>query len=63
VFIEGLTGFDPLSPAQIKKKKVWDMVAKQLKTAEKGVATWDGKEIKTTKGVCAAATLVGAPIS
>ena len=63
VFIEGLTGFDALSPAQVKKKKVWDLVSKKLKTGEKGVATWDGKEIKTSVGTCAAASLVGAPIS
>lgn len=63
VFIEGLTGFDPLSSAQVKKKKVWETVAKNLRTGENGVATWDGKEIKTSKGVCAAASLVGAPIS
>ena len=62
VFIEGLSG-DPFSSTQMKKKKVWDKVAKNLKTGEGGVATWDGKEIKTSAGVCAAATLVGAPIS
>ena len=62
VFIDGLSG-EPLSSAQMKKKKVWDTVAKDLKTGENGVATWDGKEIKTSVGVCSAASLVGAPIS
>ena len=62
VFIEGLSG-EPSSSAQMKKKKIFDSVAKTLKTGENGVATWDGKEIKTSAGVCAAATLVGAPIS
>ena len=62
VFIEGLSG-DPFSSTQMKKKKVWDKVAKKLLTGDGGVATWDGKEIKTSSGACAAATLVGAPIS
>ena len=62
VFIDGLTG-DPFSPAQVKKKKIFNVVSEKLLTAEGGVATWDGKEIKTSAGVCAATTLVGAPIS
>ena len=62
VFIDGLSG-EPLSSTQIKKKKVWDTVSKGLKTGEDGIATWDGKEIKTSAGVCSAASLVGAPIS
>jgi methionine--tRNA ligase beta chain len=62
VFIEGLTG-EPLTSAQMKKKKTWDAVAKELKTAEGGVATWQGKTIRTSVGSCKAASLVGAPIS
>jgi len=62
VFIEGLSG-EPSSSAQVKKRKIWDSVTKGLKTGENGVATWDGKEIKTSAGVCSAASLVGAPIS
>ena len=62
VFIEGLSG-DPFSSTQMKKKKVWDKVAKKFKTGDGGVATWDGKEIKTSSGACVAATLVGAPRS
>lgn len=62
VFIDGLTG-EPLSSAQVKKKKTWEAVAEELKTGEGGVATWSGKEIKTGAGVCSAASLVGAPIS
>jgi hypothetical protein len=62
VFIEGLTG-DPFSPAQVKKKKTWDAVAKGLKTGDEGVATWDGKTILASTGVCSAASLVNAPIS
>jgi methionyl-tRNA synthetase len=62
VFIDGLTG-DPLSPAQVKKKKVFEDVAKTLKTGQGGVAQWDGKDIVTSAGPCRAASLVGAPIS
>lgn len=62
VFIDGLTG-EPISSAQVKRKKVWETVAKGLKTADGGVATWDSKEIKTSAGVCIAESLAGAPIS
>jgi len=62
VFVDGLTG-EPFSSAQVKKRKVWDSVSKGLRTGEDGVATWDGKEIRTSVGVCSAASLVGAPIS
>lgn len=62
IFIDGISG-DPFSPAQVKKKKTWDAVAKELKTGNGGVATWSGKEIKTKAGVCSAATLEDVPIS
>ena len=62
VYIDGLSG-EPYSSTQVKKKKTWESVSKDLKTGEGGVATWDGKKIKTSAGVCSAATLVGAPIS
>lgn len=62
MFIDGLAG-EPFSSAQVKKKKTWEAVAGELKTGEGGVATWSGKEIKTSTGICSAASLVGAPIS
>mmetsp|Transcript_19466 Transcript_19466/g.39660 ORF Transcript_19466/g.39660 Transcript_19466/m.39660 type:complete len:784 (+) Transcript_19466:133-2484(+) len=62
VFIDGLSG-EPFSSTQMKKKKTWEAVSKDLKTGEGGVATWDGQEIQTSAGICAAASLVGAPIS
>lgn len=62
VYIEGLSG-EPVSSAQVKKRKVWDTVAKGLKTNDEGLATWDNKVIITSKGSCKAATLKGAPIS
>jgi len=64
VAIEGLERtFEPISSAQTKKKKTWDAVAKDLKTAEGGIATWQGKPIVTSKGPCKALTLVGVAIS
>lgn len=62
VFIEGLSG-EPFSPAQVKKRKAWDSMAKNLKTGAHGVATWNGKEILTSAGKCAAASLEGVSIS
>jgi methionine--tRNA ligase beta chain len=62
VFVEGLSG-EPVSSTQVKKKKIWEAVAKDLLSGEGGVATWGGKMIQTTAGPCKVASLVGAPIS
>ena len=62
VFIEGLTG-EPISAAQVKKRKTWDAVAKELRTNDGGVATWNGKVVQTGAGPCRAASLAGALIS
>lgn len=62
VFIEGLAG-EPVSAAQVKKKKTWEAVAKDLRTGDDCVATWSGKTIQTASGPCKAPTLTGAPIS
>jgi methionine--tRNA ligase beta chain len=62
VFIEGLTG-EPASSTQVKKKKVWEGVAKDLRIGDGGVATWTGQVIQTSAGPCKAPTLVGVPIS
>jgi hypothetical protein len=62
VFVEGLIG-EPLSAAQVKKRKAWEEVSGKLVTGEAGVAMWDGKPLQTSMGKCCAATLVGAPIS
>lgn len=63
VFIPNLTGGEPSSSAQVKKRKIWEKVAKLLKTNDEGIATWDNQPIHTQAGVCKAASLVGAPIS
>jgi len=62
VFIEGLAG-EPVTSAQMKKKKIWDKVAKGLKTAGDSSATWDGGIISTSAGPCKTASLAEAPIS
>eukprot|EP00535_Pseudo-nitzschia_heimii_P012514 CAMPEP_0197197336 /NCGR_PEP_ID=MMETSP1423-20130617/32811_1 /TAXON_ID=476441 /ORGANISM="Pseudo-nitzschia heimii, Strain UNC1101" /LENGTH=782 /DNA_ID=CAMNT_0042651157 /DNA_START=19 /DNA_END=2367 /DNA_ORIENTATION=- len=62
VFVEGLEG-EPFSSSQIKKKKIWTVVSKDLKTTDGGAATWQGKTIQTASGPCKVASLVGAPIS
>jgi len=62
VFIDGLTG-EAVSSTQVKKKKIWGLVSKDLKTGKSGTAMWNGKEMKTSAGLCSAASLVGAPIS
>ena len=62
VFIEGLTG-EPASSTQVKKKKIFEEVAKKLKTNAEGVATWDDKVVQTSLGPCKAASLQNAPIS
>lgn len=62
VFVEGLVG-EPWPSSQIKKKKVWEVVAKDLATGDDGTATWDGRIIQTSAGPCKAPTLTNVPIS
>ena len=62
VAIDGLSG-EPAAPNYVQKKKIFEAVAKNFKTIDGGVASWDGKPVGTTKGVCKAPSLVGAPIS
>jgi tRNA-binding EMAP/Myf-like protein len=62
VFIDGFSG-DPHSSAQVKKKKTWETVAKNLKTDDEGLASWDGKIISVKAGPCRVASLKNAPIS
>lgn len=56
--------FDVLTPAQVKKKKVWETIAPQLKTGPGGVACFGGKKLVVGGEVCKAPTIgEGAPIS
>jgi methionine--tRNA ligase beta chain len=63
VAVRGLPPGEPYSSTQVKKKKVWEAVAKDLATADGGIATWQGKPLETSAGPCSVPTLVGAPIS
>lgn len=54
---------DPLSAAQLKKQKVWEKVAVELRTNAEGIATYKDQVIKTPVGVCRAKTLNDARIS
>jgi methionine--tRNA ligase beta chain len=48
---------------QVKKKKVWETVAMDLRTGDDGVALWKGQVIRSSTGPCKAATLIDAPIA
>ena len=62
VCIEGFSG-EPQSATQVKKKKCWDILAKELKTNDNGEASWKGGVMKTSAGACAAKCLKDSPIS
>ncbi len=55
VTAEGLEGYRPVSATQMKKHKVFDSVAPDLKTDAHGVATWQGRRLMTSAGPCTAA--------
>ena len=61
VFCEGMEG-EPLSPNQIKKKKVWEAVSPDLKVVD-GVATFKGSPILTSAGPCTTPTVKDGGIS
>jgi methionine--tRNA ligase beta chain len=65
VSLDGLdvSSYEPATSTQIKKKKIWETVAKDLKTGDGAVAMWLDKTLLTNAGPCKATTLVGAPIS
>lgn len=50
---------------QVKKKKAFEELAKDLRTADQApyVATYKGEPITTSKGSCAADTVAGGSIS
>ena len=53
----------PLTPNQIKKKKVWERVAETLKTDSERRATGQGKVMRTAAGPVTAPTMASAPVS
>ena len=63
LMIDGLTG-EPAKPNQVKKKKMWEAVAVDLKTNADRVACWQGKPLKCKNGgVCTTPTIAGFNIS
>lgn len=57
--------YEPLTSTQIKKKKIWENIAINLKTNNDTncIATWSDKVLITSAGPCKAMTLMNAPIS
>jgi aminoacyl tRNA synthase complex-interacting multifunctional protein 1 len=53
VAFEGLTG-EPLSPAQVEKKKVLAVLGDDMKTDDSGVAKWKEHVFGTSAGPCTA---------
>ena len=53
ILFPGLSG-EPLSPAQVEKKKVLLVLGDDMKTDEKGVAKWLEHEFTTSAGPCTA---------
>ena len=56
-------GSAPHSPAQIKKKKVWEEVASALRTDGDCVATWNGIKLVVGGAECRSTSIANAPIS
>ena len=56
VFIEGEVG-EPMGPGGMKKKKIFEACAKELKTHGDKIATWQGKTMMTSAGPCTVPTL------
>eukprot|EP00752_Nemacystus_decipiens_P011387 g10117.t1 len=57
VAVEGSEG-EPLTPAQVKKKKAFEDLAQHLRTDDNKIATYQGRPITTSAGACTADTLV-----
>ena len=63
LMIDGLTG-EPAKPNQVKKKKLWEAVAADLKTNSNRVACWQDKPLKCKNGgVCTTPSIPDALIS
>lgn len=56
VFVEGESG-EPMGPGSMKKKKIFESVAKELKTNAEKIATWQGKPVMTSAGPCTVPSL------
>ena len=54
---------EPWSPGKVKKKKVWEAVAKDLRTCDALTAQWQGKNLVTSAGPIRVASNANNPIS
>ena len=59
IYFEGLPAPEPLSGAQIEKKKIFQNCLDGMKTLDDGVAAWYGHAFKTSAGPCKARTIKG----
>ena len=62
IFFEGLTG-EPVSAAQVAKKKVWENCAPLMHTKDDKVACWEGKPMMTSAGPCTAPRVAGGAVN
>jgi len=62
VTIEGFSG-EPAAKSAVKKKKLWEAMAKDLRTDGQRNATWDGNVLMTSAGPCVVPSCANATIS
>jgi aminoacyl tRNA synthase complex-interacting multifunctional protein 1 len=63
VTFEGLPAPEPLTAAQVEKKKIFLACLDGLKTTDTGVAVWNGHIFTTSAGPCKAKTIQGGAMS
>jgi aminoacyl tRNA synthase complex-interacting multifunctional protein 1 len=63
VTFEGLPAPEPLTAAQVEKKKIFLACVDGLKTSDTGVALWNGHVFTTSTGPCKAKTILGGAMS
>ena len=59
VTFDGLPSPEPLSAAQVDKKKVFLACLEGMKTTDEGLAAWNGHVFQTSAGPCKAKTICG----
>lgn len=57
IFFDGLPPPEPLSGAQVEKKKVFQACADGMKTTAEGLAAWNGYLFMTSAGPCKSPTI------
>jgi hypothetical protein len=59
IFFEGLPTPEPVSGAQVEKKKIFQTCLDGLKTLDDGVGAWNGHAFMTSAGPCKARSIKG----